>query len=85
MHAPPKPNYPVLAPTDLTQFDAYAFGIPTRFGNFPSQWKAFWDQTGGLWNKGALAGKYAGVFVSTGTQGGGQGELLTRLCHLTIL
>lgn len=34
--------------------------------------KAFWDATGGLWAKGALAGKFAGVFVSTGTPGGGQ-------------
>ena len=36
--------------------------------------KAFWDATGGLWAKGALAGKYASVFISTGTLGGGQGE-----------
>lgn len=30
------------------------------------------DSTGGLWMKGALAGKTAGTFVSVGTQGGGQ-------------
>lgn len=47
-------------------------GIPTRYGNSPSQWRSFWDATGTLWANGALAGKYAGVFVSTGTQGGGQ-------------
>jgi multimeric flavodoxin WrbA len=34
--------------------------------------QAFWDATGGLWLKGALAGKFAGIFVSTGTPGGGQ-------------
>jgi hypothetical protein len=39
MHAPPKPDYPVLAPNDLAQFDAVLFGIPTRYGNFPAQWK----------------------------------------------
>lgn len=39
MHAPPKPAYPVIAPTDLPNFDAFLFGIPTRFGNFPAQWK----------------------------------------------
>ena len=39
MHAPPKPDYPILAPTDLVNFDAFLFGIPTRYGNFPSQWK----------------------------------------------
>ena len=30
------------------------------------------DATGSLWQEGALAGKAAGVFFSTGTQGGGQ-------------
>ena len=34
--------------------------------------KTFWDATGKLWQNGALAGKFAGVFVSTGTPGGGQ-------------
>ncbi|KAI0037166.1 NADH-quinone oxidoreductase [Vararia minispora EC-137] len=72
MHAPPKPDYPVLDPNDLPQFDAFLFGIPTRFGNFPAQWKAFWDATGQLWAKGALSGKFAGVFVSTAGLGGGQ-------------
>ncbi|KAN0086187.1 benzoquinone reductase [Tylopilus felleus] len=72
MHAPPKRDYPIITPAELPSFDAYIFGIPTRYGNFPAQWKAFWDATGGLWVKGALAGKFAGVFVSTGTPGGGQ-------------
>jgi NAD(P)H dehydrogenase (quinone) len=30
------------------------------------------DATGGLWGTRALVGKAGGVFVSTGTQGGGQ-------------
>lgn len=38
--------------------------------NFCSQ--TFWDRTGGQWAKGAFHGKLAGVFVSTGTMGGGQ-------------
>ena len=32
----------------------------------------FWDQTGGLWMKGALVGKVGIVFTSTATQHGGQ-------------
>lgn len=72
LHAPPKPSYPVLDPADLVKFDAFLFGIPTRYGTFPGQWKAFWDATGQLWGSGALYGKFAGVFVSTGTPGGGQ-------------
>jgi hypothetical protein len=72
MHAPPKSDYPIAEPHDLEKYDAFLFGIPTRYGNFPAQWKAFWDKTGGQWQSGAYWGKYAGVFVSTGTPGGGQ-------------
>ena len=36
----------------------------------------------GLWGKGALAGKLAGTFVSTGTQQGGQAELVQRILPL---
>ncbi|KAF8246004.1 flavoprotein WrbA [Wilcoxina mikolae CBS 423.85] len=72
MHAATKPDYPIASADTLTQYDAILFGIPTRYGNFPGQWKAFIDTTGGLWAQGALSGKYAGVFISTGTMGGGQ-------------
>ena len=34
--------------------------------------QSFWDATGQLWAAGALAGKYAGIFVSTAGLGGGQ-------------
>lgn len=69
MHAPPKSSsIEVLKdPATLEQYDAFLFGIPTRFGNFPAQWKAFWDNTGRQWQTGGYWGKYAGVFVSTGT------------------
>lgn len=74
MHAPPKnPDIQSLHdPTILEQYDAFLFGIPTRFGSFPAQWKAFWDRTGGQWATGGYWGKYAGLFVSTATPGGGQ-------------
>jgi len=72
MHAPPKSDLPTITPDILKEYDAFLFGIPTRYGNFPAQWKAFWDSTGGLWQSGALWGKYVGVFISTGTPGGGQ-------------
>jgi NAD(P)H dehydrogenase (quinone) len=72
MHAPPKPDYPVITAEILATYDAFLFGIPTRYGNFPTQWKTFWDSTGGLWASGGLWGKFAGVFISTGTPGGGQ-------------
>lgn len=72
MKAPAKPEYPVITPEILASYDAFLFGIPTRYGNFPAQWKAFWDSTGQLWGSGALSGKYAGIFVSTAGLGGGQ-------------
>lgn len=41
MHGAPKSDkYPVLNdPHTLLQYDAFLFGIPTRYGNFPAQWK----------------------------------------------
>jgi len=72
MHAPPKSDIPVIDAKTLESYDAFLFGIPTRYGNFPAQWKAFWDTTGGQWGSGGYFGKYAGVFISTGTMGGGQ-------------
>jgi NAD(P)H dehydrogenase (quinone) len=72
MHAPPKSDYPAITPDILKDYDAFILGIPTRYGNFPGQWKAFWDMTGGLWQSGGLHGKYASFFISTASMGGGQ-------------
>ncbi|KAH7408249.1 flavoprotein-like protein [Phaeosphaeria sp. MPI-PUGE-AT-0046c] len=73
MHAPPKADVRVLDdPAELEAFDGVLFGIPTRYGNFPAQFKTFWDKTGKQWSQGSFWGKYAGLFISTGTQGGGQ-------------
>jgi NAD(P)H dehydrogenase (quinone) len=72
IHAPPKSSYPVAEPAELLEYDGVLFGIPTRYGNFPVQWKAFWDKTGGIWASSGFWGKYAGMFISTGTCGGGQ-------------
>ena len=63
---------PVATIAELVNYDAIIVGCPTRFGRMPSQMAAFLDQAGGLWAKGALIGKPAGVFTSSGTQHGGQ-------------
>ncbi|KAF9458390.1 NADH-quinone oxidoreductase [Collybia nuda] len=83
MYAPAKPDYPVITLEQFTTFDAYLFGIPTRYGMMPAQWKAFWDSTGGLWGSGALYGKYAGMFTSTAGPGGGQET--TALNSMSVL
>ncbi|KAI0011916.1 flavoprotein-like protein [Xylariaceae sp. FL0662B] len=74
MNAPAQPSeIPLLDdPSTLEAYDGFLFGIPTRYGNFPAQWKAFWDSTGQQWAAGGFWGKMAGLFVSTGTLGGGQ-------------
>jgi NAD(P)H dehydrogenase (quinone) len=68
---------PIAAPAELADYDAIIFGTPTRFGNMASQMRNFLDQTGGLWVKGALVGKVASVFTSTGTGGGNESTILT--------
>lgn len=69
-------NADVASPGELADYDAIILGVPTRFGNMSGQMRNFLDQTGGLWAKGALAGKVASVFASTGT-GGGQEMTIT--------
>ncbi|KAM0791162.1 hypothetical protein ACM66B_005646 [Microbotryomycetes sp. NB124-2] len=72
MHAAPKAEYPTITPNDLTKYDGFLFGIPTRYGRAVASASAFFDQTGGLWAQGALVGKFAGIFHSTASQHGGQ-------------
>ncbi|KAI8921077.1 NAD(P)H dehydrogenase (quinone) [Powellomyces hirtus] len=83
MHAAKFDHIPILEPKDLANADAFLFGIPTRYGSPAAQVKAFWDATGGLWQSGALVGKYAGVFTSTASQHGGmETTIYTFLPHL---
>lgn len=72
MSAPPKSDVAVITPQELAEADGIIFGFPTRFGMMAAQFKAFLDATGGLWRTQQLAGKPAGIFYSTGSQGGGQ-------------
>lgn len=67
----------VATPAELEEYDAILFGTPTRFGNMAGQMRSFLDQTGGLWAKGALIGKVASVFTSTGTGGGNEATILS--------
>lgn len=77
---------PIATVSELPDYDAIIIGVPTRFGNMPSQMKNFLDQTGGLWAQGELIGKAGAVFTSTATQHGGQESTIlsthTVLLHL---
>ena len=68
---------PIASPKELGEYNAIIFGTPTRFGNMAAQMRNFLDQTGSLWIKGALVGKVASVFASTGTGGGNESTILT--------
>ncbi|OAY79016.1 NAD(P)H dehydrogenase (quinone) FQR1, partial [Ananas comosus] len=84
MGAPAKSDVPIIKPNELVDADGIIFGFPTRFGMMAAQFKAFLDATGGLWRTQQLAGKPAGIFFSTGTQGGGQETTaLTAVTQLT--
>ena len=64
---------------DLRQCDGLALGSPTHFGNMASPLKYFIDGTTEIWFSGALVGKPAGVFTSTGSLHGGQESTLLSM------
>ncbi|KAM0053399.1 putative NAD(P)H dehydrogenase (quinone) [Helianthus debilis subsp. tardiflorus] len=86
MKAPPKPDdVPLIRPEQLVEADGFLVGFPSRFGVMAAQCKAFFDATNSLWETQALAGKPAGIFWSTGFQGGGQLTAITQLAHHGML
>ncbi|MDF2177562.1 NAD(P)H:quinone oxidoreductase [Aliiglaciecola sp. CAU 1673] len=77
--AVPNDGDPYVSEEDLRHCCALAFGSPTRFGNMCSAMKYFWDSTSNLWLQGALTGKPACVFTSTGSLHGGQESTLLSM------
>ncbi|CBW74731.1 NAD(P)H:quinone oxidoreductase [Mycetohabitans rhizoxinica] len=64
---------------DLAECAGLALGSPTRFGNMAAALKYFLDGTTPQWLSGALAGKPACVFTSTGSLHGGQESTLLSM------
>jgi len=77
-------HVPVADPSELPNYDAIIFGVPTRFGAVPAQMSSFMDATGGLWMSGALVGKVGSVFSSSATQHGGQESTILNF-HTVLL
>jgi NAD(P)H dehydrogenase (quinone) len=75
----PSTGAPYVEAIDLEQCAGLALGSPTRFGNMASAMKYFWDGTAPQWLAGALAGKPACVFTSTGSLHGGQESTLLSM------
>lgn len=74
---PDGPPYAELR--DLEECAGLALGSPTRFGNMAASLKYFLDGTTPQWMSGALAGKPACVFTSTGSLHGGQESTLLSM------
>ena len=75
----PADGPPYAEPRDLEECVGLALGSPTRFGNMAASLKHFLDGTTPQWLSGALAGKPACVFTSTGSLHGGQETTLLSM------
>ncbi|SNX28700.1 NAD(P)H dehydrogenase (quinone) [Polynucleobacter meluiroseus] len=79
----PNDGPPYVEYSDLQECVGLALGSPTRFGNMAAPMKYFWDGSSAQWLSGALIGKPACVFTSTGSLHGGQeSTLLTMMIPL---
>ncbi len=78
-------DIPEVSHDDMEWADGYFFSFPTRYGNAPSQVRAFIDTLGGLWQQGKLADKTATATTSAMNDHGGQESTLlgfyTTLMH----
>jgi NAD(P)H dehydrogenase (quinone) len=75
----PTEGAPYVELKDLEECSGLALGSPTRFGNMAAPMKYFWDGTTSQWLGGALAGKPACLFTSTGSLHGGQESTLLSM------
>lgn len=77
--AVPTEGAPYAEYSDLEECIGLAMGSPTRFGNMAAPLKYFLDGSSAQWLSGALQGKPACVFTSTGSLHGGQESTLLSM------
>ena len=75
----PEGGAPYASMEDLKECAGLALGSPTYFGNMAAPLKHFIDSSTSLWLSGAMIGKPAAVFTSTGTLHGGQESTLLSM------
>lgn len=75
----PDSGAPFATPDDLATHDGLIIGSPTHFGNMSASLKHFIDQSSPQWLSGALNGKPAAAFTSTGSLHGGQEATLLSM------
>ena len=73
----------------LVDYDAIILGSPTRYGIMSAELKNVLDQTGPLWQKGALVNKVGAAFTSVATQHGGHEttlwSIMTPMANLGMI
>jgi len=77
--AVPETGSPYAELSDLEECSGLILGSPTHFGNMAAPLKHFIDGSGSLWISGAMIGKPAAVFTSTGSMHGGQESTLLSM------
>jgi NAD(P)H dehydrogenase (quinone) len=75
----PESGPPYASHEDLRACDGLVLGSPARFGNMAAPLKYFLDGTSDLWFSGAMIGKPAAVFTSSGSLHGGQETTLQSM------
>ena len=83
-------RYRTLGPVEeLATYDALILGAPTRYGMMAAELKHVIDQTGPLWNRGALVNKVGSAFTSVGTAHGGHEttlwSIMTPMANLGMI
>ena len=73
----------------LADYDALILGAPTRYGVMAAELKYVLDQTGPLWQKGALVNKVGAAFTSVATGHGGHEttlwSIMTPMANLGLI
>ena len=75
----PNAGPPYVQLDELTRCSALAFGSPSYFGNMSASLKLFLESTTSHWMSGALTGKPASLFTSSGSLHGGQESTLLSM------
>jgi NAD(P)H dehydrogenase (quinone) len=73
----------------LADYDALILGAPTRYGIMAAELKNVLDQTGPLWQRGALVNKVGAAFTSVSTAHGGHEttlwSIMTPMANLGLI
>jgi NAD(P)H dehydrogenase (quinone) len=73
----------------LADYDALILGSPTRYGIMSAELKNVLDQTGPLWQRGALVNKVGAAFTSVATAHGGHEttlwSIMTPMANLGLI